>query len=106
MPNSRRSIGDQMRQQMANTIARHTSASTKRCLLGNWGPTDMARSLPRDVVPGGDLLLSVLLDLVQEDRDHLGIELHPAAALQLGDGDVVRQRLPVRSIRGHRVVGV
>src|SRR5581483_6009766 len=63
-------------------------------------------SLAGDEAAGGGFELPELLDLDQEDRDDLGVELRRHAALELAAGDLVRQRLSIGAVRRHRVVRV
>ena len=48
----------------------------------------------------------VRVDRVTEDLDDGGVELHAGAAPQLEQRVALRQRVAVRAIGGHRVVGV
>src|SRR5262245_56731471 len=46
------------------------------------------------------------LELPQKRRDDLRIELRPGAALELGDGALVRELGAVDAVGRHRVVGI
>src|SRR5204862_3129452 len=89
------------------------SAWSGRC---GWWRSGWDRDPGRRLLPLGGGRLHDVLSLgvrpplrphdVQQRADAVGIELAPGAALDLGDGLVVSQRLAVDAVLRHRVEGV